>query len=205
MPASRVSHALACLAGSAAVAALVVLGAATAAPPVRSVEQLDMQRFAGTWYEVSRVPNALQARCLGDATSTYRPLTDGTLRLIQRCREADDRWGVAVGRMVAIDGDPSGARLRVNYLPGWLAWWPSTHDEHWVVLLDDDYRHAVVSEPSRETLWILSRTPSLDVRTYADIVARLRAQKYPVDRLVVTPQHAGPPLPSMAARPPLMV
>lgn len=205
MQSATLATALTKLFSFAAAATLVALGAATAAPPVQTVAQLDMQRYAGTWYELARLPNRLQARCIGDATATYRPGDDGSLVLIRRCREDGDRWGVAVGHATAIGGDASGARLRVNYLPAWLGWLPAVHDEHWVVMLDDDYRYAVVSDPERETLWILSRTPSLDMDTFESVVARLRAQKYPVDRLVPTPQRAARGAPALAARPPLMV
>jgi apolipoprotein D and lipocalin family protein len=169
------------------------------------VEQLDVQRYAGTWYEVARLPNGVQKRCVADATATYRPLADGSLRIVQRCRDADDQWGVRVGHAKVPPGDSNAARMKVNYLPGWLAWWPSAHEHHWVVLLDADYRYAVVSDPDRRKLWILSRTPSLDVATYHDVVARLRVQKYPVERLVATPQHADLRLRPVSLRPRLMV
>jgi len=189
-----------------AVAAWMVLSAATAAPPVRPVPQLDLQRYAGTWFEIARLPNGLQERCVGDATATYWPVDAHTVRLVQRCRESGGQWSVMVGDAVAEEGDASGARLRLSYMPAWLRWWPQTSARHWVVLLDDDYRYAVVSDPARRSLWILARTPSLDRGTYAGIVDILRNLKYPVDRLVATPQraeqHPGMPV---ATRPPLMV
>jgi apolipoprotein D and lipocalin family protein len=168
-------------------AAAVALGVATAAPPVRTVEQFDAQRYAGMWYELARLPNRLQKRCVADATATYQAMADGTMSVVRRCREANQRFSVAVARAAPVAGDP--ARLRLSYLPQWLAWWPSAHDDHWVVLLDPDYRYAVVSDPSRQSLWILSRAPTIDVDTYDAIVERLRAQRYPVDNLVLTPQH----------------
>jgi apolipoprotein D and lipocalin family protein len=97
---------------------------------------------------------------------------------------------VTVGDAVAEQGDRTGARFALSYVPAWLRWWPQTNDHHWIVLLDDDYRYAVVSEPSRQSVWILARTPSLDRGTYAGIVDMLRNRKYPVDRLVATPQRA---------------
>ncbi|HEV7913654.1 MAG TPA: lipocalin family protein [Albitalea sp.] len=205
MQSDTLASALTKLLSLAAAAALVVFGAATAAPPVQTVPQLDHQRYAGIWYELARLPNRLQARCVGDATATYRPAADGSLTLVRRCREVDDRWGVAVGRATVADSDTSGARLRVNYLPRWLQWWPSAYDDHWVVLLDDDYRYAVVSDPQRRTLWILSRTPTLDMDSFDNLMTRLRAQKYPVDRLVPTPQRAARGAPAFAAHPPLVV
>jgi len=177
------------LASLACAAGLIALSVATATPPVESVEHLDMQRYAGIWYELARMPNRLQARCVADATTSYRQLDDGSMSLVQRCREEGNRWGVMVGRAMHIAGDRSGARLKLSFLPPWLAWWPSSTEDHWIVMLDEDYRYAVVSQPSRRGLWILSRTPTLDPDTYESIVARLRAQRYPVDQLVPTPQR----------------
>jgi apolipoprotein D and lipocalin family protein len=192
-------------AGIGVVAAVVVFGAATASPPVQSVAQIDAQRYAGTWFELARVPNSLQARCIGDATITYKPLSDGTLRVIQRCRDADRKWFVATARAVGVDGDPAGARLKLSYLPPWLDWLPAVRGDHWVVMLDPDYGYAVISEPSREQLWILSRTPELDAPTYDRIVSRLRSARYPVDQLIPTPQQPQRQPPAFASRLRLMV
>jgi len=178
------------IAGAAIATALIAVGMATASPPVQSVEQVDPERYAGTWFEVARLPNSLQSRCVADATTTYRPLMDGSMRVIQRCRDQDSRWFVTTGRAVATGGDPSGARLKLSYLPAWLDWLPSAKGDHWVVMLDGDYRYAVVSEPNREHLWILSRTPEIDAATYEQIVMRLRMARFPVDQLIQTPQRA---------------
>ena len=208
MQTAKLATTLTKLGGLAAVGAWVAwaaLSVATAAPPVRSVEQLDMQRYSGMWYELARLPNSLQANCVADVTATYRLLDDGSLQVIQRCREAGQGFSVAAGRAVTTDGDPSGARLKLSFLPTWLQWLPTSHDEHWIVMIDDDYRYAVVSQPSRERLWILARTPTLDPVTFDSIIARLRAQKYPVGRLVPTPQRASSESPALAARHHLIV
>ena len=46
----------------------------------------------------------------------------------------------------------------------------------------------MVGHPSREYLWILSRTPQMDERTYEAILDRLRAQGYDLSLLLRTPQ-----------------
>ena len=206
MRSAALATALARLGLLGAIGAWLVVAAATAAPPVRPVPRLDVQRYAGTWFEIARLPNPLQERCVGDATATYTPLDGRSVQLVQRCRESGDRWAVTVGEAVAEEGDGSGARFQLSYVPGWLRWWPQARDRHWVVLLDDDYRFAVVGDPARHSLWILARTPSLDRGTYAGIVDMLRARQYPVDRLVATPQRADhqPGLP-VASRARLMV
>jgi len=191
------------LAGVAAAAAALAVSLATAKPPVHVVDKLDLSRYAGTWFEVARLPNKLQAQCRYDVTATYRPKADGTVTVLNRCVDADEHFKVAVGRATPLDGDA--ARLRLSYVPDWLGWWPGTHSDHWVVMLDDDYRYAVVSDSTRTSLWILSRAPSLDMATYEGIVSRLRAQRYPVDQLVLTPQRVLEELRPDMARPPLIV
>ena len=187
------------------IAAIVVIayGVAIAPPPVRSADKLDLRRYAGTWYELARVPNKLETNCSADVTATYRVLGDGSMSLVTRCVDNAERVNVAVAQAQSLPGAP--AQMRLSYLPSWLDWWPLSHDEHWVVMVDNDYRYAVVSDPSRESLSILSRTPMIEPRTYDSIVSRLREQRYPVERLVPT-EHRSPEqaLPE-AVKPPLMV
>lgn len=171
----------------------LALAAGQDAPPVRSVTSLDAQRYSGTWYELARLPNSFQAKCEGNVTATYQPTGSGAIKVINRCRAADSTFAVSVGRATPVKGDDSGAKLKVSFLPTWLRWMPVGRGDYWVVMLDADYRYAVVSEPSREYLWILSRTPQMDGALYDGIVARLRADGYPVNRLVQTPQAAAAP------------
>ena len=58
--------------------------------------------------------------------------------------------------------------------------------------VDPGYRWAVVGHPSREYLWILSRTPSLEPAVYDRILALVKAQGYDLERLNRTPQPTSP-------------
>jgi apolipoprotein D and lipocalin family protein len=205
MRAGTLNIALTRLVGIAGAAVLIALGAATAGPPVRSVDAFQPARYAGMWYELARIPNSLQARCIGDVTATYRPLDDGALTVVQRCREAGDRFSVLVGWAKPTPGDPSRARMKLSFMPAWLRWLPSAQDDHWVVFVDPDYRYAVVSDPERRSMHLLSRTPEIDAAALEPILERLKAQRYPVERLVVTPQRQHRQPPALAARPPLIV
>lgn len=67
--------------------------------------------------------------------------------------------------------------------------WPFEGD-YWIIDLAEDYSYAVVSEPGRRFLWILSRTPTMDDATYEDILAFISEQGLDPDRLVRTRQVA---------------
>ena len=163
------------------------------ADEVRSVARVDLQRYAGSWFEVARFPNWFQGTCVGDVIANYAALEDGTVKVTNRCRESQGRISMAEGLATPASGDTTGARLKVSFLPGWLRWIPWAEGDYWVVMLDDGYRWAVVSEPTREYLWVLSRTPKLDPALYERIVKQLRRDGYDVDKLLPTLQTAGTP------------
>jgi apolipoprotein D and lipocalin family protein len=75
----------------------------------------------------------------------------------------------------------STAKLRVTFF------WPFSGD-YWVIGLDPEYRWAVVGEPDRKYLWILSRTPKLPAADYDQAISAIRAKGYDPSKLVLTPQ-----------------
>jgi apolipoprotein D and lipocalin family protein len=57
-----------------------------------------------------------------------------------------------------------------------------------VIDLDPDYQLAAVSEPKREYLWILSRTPTVPRQAMAALLGRLERQGFDVSKLEETRQ-----------------
>ena len=55
--------------------------------------------------------------------------------------------------------------------------------------LAEAYELAAVSEPKREYLWILSRTPTVDATRYAALLGRLTAMGLDVNKLEKTVVH----------------
>ncbi|NKC33337.1 lipocalin family protein [Falsiroseomonas selenitidurans] len=166
---------------------LLLLGACAGAPrqpPVETVAQVDLARYAGTWFEIARFPNSFQdgsGRVCTHTTATYTPKPDGTIGVTNRCRGADGAPRVAEGSAYAVPGSGN-ARLRVSFF------WPF-YGDYWVVGLDPAYRWAVVGAPGRDYLWVLSRTPSLAPGDYAEAVITAAQQGFEVTRLVATPQE----------------
>jgi apolipoprotein D and lipocalin family protein len=161
-------------------------GPATAAPapaaPLQSLPSLNVPPYMGTWYQVALFPNRFQAQCVSDTTATYRQLPDGSVEVANRCRTADGRLDEAIGR-ARPTGMLSGstlapAQLEVSFLPAWVRWLPVGWGRYWVIQLAEDGRYAVVSEPSRQYLWVLSRTPQLARTDEATIRARLVEQGF---------------------------
>lgn len=163
--------------------------------PVQAVNGMDLQRYAGTWFEIARFPNRFQKQCAGDVTATYAVQPDQTIRVDNKCRLSDGHYDEAIG--VARQSDPAGpdTRLKVRFAPAWMSWLPFVWADYWVIVLDADYRYAAVGTPDREYLWLLSRTPQMEGDTWAGLLEQVRAQGYDVSRLQKTVQAPAAPRP----------
>jgi apolipoprotein D and lipocalin family protein len=161
-----------------------------APPPV--VQSIDLERYAGRWFEIARYDVSFQRGCEG-VTAQYRPLEDGEIEVINACRKGglDGETDTITGRARVVDGS-NGAKLKVSFFG------PFFLGDYWVIDLAEDYGWAVVSEPRGRFLWILSRTPQMDEAILADRLTWLTAQGYDTDALRYTQQwdsvEAAPPL-----------
>ncbi len=150
-------------------------------PPLSTVSRLEIERYVGTWYEIASFPQSFQEGCTG-TTATYKARDDGELDVINRCHleTLDGELDVAEGRARVVD-EKTNAKLEVSFFrPFW--------GDYWVIELGDDYQYAVVGHPSRDYLWILSRTPQMDPSLYNELIAKLEQKGYETERLVVTKQ-----------------
>jgi apolipoprotein D and lipocalin family protein len=175
------------LTGGALVALALHAGAASAAEPLATIPALDVQRYMGAWYEIAKFPNDFQKKCVGDTTATYSLREDGRVAVVNRCRTRDGGAEVAEGVARQV-GSASSPRLKVRFAPAFLSFLPMVWGDYWVIDLDQGYQLSAVSEPKREYLWILSRTPQVEAAAYEALLARLRAKGLDTSRLVRTSQ-----------------
>ena len=167
-------HALPRLLASAALLCLTV--SAYAAEPVRSVAALDIDRYAGQWHEIAHLPVSFQKKCVGDITATYSLRSDGRISVLNGCRVEDGSRLQAEGVARPVTGEPG--QLQVRFAPDWLSWVPLVWADYWVIALDPNYQWAVVGEPDRKYLWILSRSPSMPRAQLDALKARAESMGY---------------------------
>ena len=179
--------------------------AAAAWPPLARAQDslqplpsLNVPGYMGTWYQVAWFPNRFQKQCVSDTQAQYRQVPGG-VEVLNRCRLASGEWDGASGlarpnRGVAaqLNGDLlQPAALEVSFLPAALRWLPIWGD-YWLLRRPDDGRYAVVSEASRQYLWVLSRTPLLLPADETEIRSFLLQQGFDLSRWTAHP-HTNPP------------
>jgi apolipoprotein D and lipocalin family protein len=154
--------------------------------PLRVVESVDLSRYAGRWYEVARLPNRFEEKCAGDVSAEYTPLSDGRLKVVNRCRKKDGRMTQAEGVARPADRKGANSRLKVRFAPSFLSFLPFVWGDYQIIELAPDYSHALVGDPGRKYLWILSRTPQLDEAAFRKLTESARAQGFDVSKLLLT-------------------
>ena len=154
-----------------------------------TVPKVDLDRYAGRWHELARTPNWFQRNCAADVTAEYARRPDGTVSVVNSCRRADGAVDRSEGTARVVD-PATNAKLEVAFAPDALRWIPAVWGNYWVIELAPDYRYAIVGEPSRTYLWVLSRTPALDDATWTSIDARIAAAGYDRSKVTRTPVTA---------------
>lgn len=167
---------------------LLGLGGCAGATPPSTVDHVDLARYAGTWYEIARLPHSFEKGCVG-VTATYATRPDGKISVLNRCRV-----GTLTGELRSINGTarstnpPRNSKLKVTFF------WPFEGD-YWILRLNPDYTTAAVGSPNRKTLWILHRQPTMDDSHYHALVESLKAEGFPTQNLERVPQTPHPPQP----------
>jgi apolipoprotein D and lipocalin family protein len=162
--------------------------AAAELPPVKPVPSVDLQRYAGTWFEIARYPNFFQKSCAGDVTAAYEGRPDGRINVVNRCRKDDGSTNQAIGEARVVEGGGN-ARLKVRFAPGWVgAILPFVWADYWIIGLADDYRWALVGTPNRKYLWVLARASSMQEADWSAAIAKAAENGFDTSRLERTKQ-----------------
>jgi lipocalin len=120
-----------------------------------TVEVVDLTKYSGTWYEIARLPNSFE-KGLECITATYTLKGNGKIEVLNKGFYIKDKtkFSKAKGTAWIPDANYQG-RLKVSFF------WPFAGD-YYIIALDENYNYALVGSPTRNYLWILSRTKVLD-------------------------------------------
>ena len=147
--------------------------------PLETVPYVDLERYAGLWYEIASYPQRFQRGC-HRTTAEYTLSDRGHVVVVNRCnRDSIDGRQSSIRGRAFVQKDSGNAKLKVQFF------WPFRGD-YWIIDLAEDYSYAVVSHPNRNYLWILSRTPVMEEEVYRGILERLKDNGFDLERLQMT-------------------
>lgn len=149
---------------------------------VTAVDDLDLERYLGLWYEIARLPMRFEDDDASNVTAGYSLNQDGSVQVDNRCFDAAGAPVQALGRATVAGDSP--AQLKVTFLPELLRWIPFTSGDYWVLKIDEDYQHSLVGTPDRKNLWLLARTPKIAADTTQEYLAEAARQGFDLQDLI---------------------
>jgi apolipoprotein D and lipocalin family protein len=154
--------------------------------PPQTVDFVDLERYAGLWYEIARVPNRFQDQCVRNVTAEYVLRDDGRINVINRCVKEDGSRDRSKG-LARIEDERSNAHLKVSFFSilGWRPVW----GDYLVIGLGDDYEYALVGTSDRKFGWILAREPELSDSELKVLYRQLLDQGYAEESFTPTVQN----------------
>lgn len=160
----------------------LLAGCAASPPGVTPVNNFDLDRYLGTWYEIARLDHRFE-RGLSQVSATYSKRPGGGLDVLNRgFASRTGKWKEAKGRAYFI-GDPTVARLKVTFF------WPFYGGYNVIELDRENYGYALISGPDRNYLWILARTRQLDKASLQRLVATAQQHGFDTSQLIYVDQQ----------------
>ena len=153
------------LLGSVLLLATSILGCTGLPDGLEPVENFEVDRYLGKWYEIARLDHSFE-RNLSNVSATYTAKENGEIKVLNRgYNEKNGKWKQIEGRARFV-GDNSIGSLKVSFFG------PFYGGYHIVELDKENYNYAMVAGPNKSYLWILSRSTSLDEAVYKDLVRK---------------------------------
>lgn len=169
-----------------ALAALPILsGCVSYGPEPETVSHVDIQRYVGLWHEIASNQVFFNEGLVG-VTAEYAVLNDRQISVINSGYEGtiDESNKTSINGVATVVDTETNSKLKVQFDMFLGALFKGNY---WIVLLDEEnYEYAVVTDNRQFTLFILSRTPEMTTDRYNAILATLADKQVDTSRLKVT-------------------
>jgi apolipoprotein D and lipocalin family protein len=159
---------------------MVSMMSCTSTQDLPTVESVELTKYQGLWYELARLPNSFE-KGLECVTATYTLKNNGKIDVLNRgYSTVKGKYKSARGTARVPDPDEPG-KLKVSFF------WPFSGN-YYILQLDEEYRYALVGDPSRKYLWILSRTKNLDAAVYTRLMDHAKNNGFNTEQVMETSQ-----------------
>jgi apolipoprotein D and lipocalin family protein len=150
--------------------------AVAAAPQPR--QAFDQARMPGRWYELARLPSAVNRDCQAPTTD-WRAVSPDRFEIAATCRKgAPDGPARVISGKVEILDPGRNTKVRMKVLGGLI------NQDYWLLDRASDYGWLIMGTPKGGFISISTRTPDPSPALKAEAVARARALGYDTSQLI---------------------
>jgi len=161
--------------------ALLLAGCVSIPENIKPVENFQVGRYLGKWYEIARLDHSFE-RGLTDATADYSLQDDGGIKVVNRGFSAkENSWKQAQGKAYFVNRSDQGF-LKVSFFGPF-------YGSYIVFELDQkNYSYALVCGPDRSYLWLLARSPKINEDLKNRLIGKAAALGFDTGKLIYV-QH----------------
>lgn len=140
-----------------------------------TIAEFDLKKYLGKWYEIARFPHSFEKDLVG-VTATYTLLDNGRIEVLNQ------------GYKKSLDGELKKAfgKAKTTETPGKLkvSFFLFFYSDYNILELDPGYQWVLIGSSTPDYLWILSRSPHMDIDLFNSIVEKAKKRGYKTDKLI---------------------
>ena len=161
---------------------LLLVGCTGLPKGVVPVENFELQRYLGRWYEIARLNHSFEEG-LEAVTADYSMRDDGGVRVINTGRDSEtSAVEQAEGRAYFV-GDSSEGHLKVSFFGPFFGSYVVFDLDH------QDYQYAFVAGYNTDYLWLLARTPKVSEELILRFKSRATELGFDAEQLIFVRQN----------------
>ena len=147
-----------------------------------TVKYVDLEKYAGTWYEIARFPHSFEKDQVG-VTATYTLKKNGKIEVLNKGYVSTLEGKLKSARGKAKVPDPKDpGKIKVSFFLFF-------YGDYYILELDsENYQWAMIGSSSPNYFWILSRTPQMDPDIYKRLLENAKNRGYDLSQLLEVPQ-----------------
>lgn len=141
--------------------------------PLPTPDHVDIGRYIGTWYAIESLPQFFTRNCVAQSAE-YAIRSENSISVHNICYKKDGSTKDITGQAVVKD-ERTNARLEVTFNSFWTRLF-NVKGEYVIIKLTEGYDTVMIGSTDRKSLWIMSRTPSIDPETlkeFKDLATKL--------------------------------
>jgi len=141
-----------------------------------AIQDFDYKRYLGKWYEIARLDFKFEAN-MNNTTAEYSLNHNGTIRIENKGYNfVKNRWQKAIGK-AKFRRLSSIAELKVSFFGPFYAGYN-------VIMLDAEYKYALVVGKDLRYLWILSREKSIPSQIKDQYLSKAETIGFKISHLI---------------------
>lgn len=150
--------------------------------PIKTVENLDLDRFMGKWHVIANIPTFIEKDAY-NAIEIYEREESGLINTLFQFNKGNFDGELVQYRPVAeVIDKKSNAIWEMQFI------WPIKTDYR-VMYVESDYSITIIGRLKRDYVWIMARQSEIDTDKYQELLEFIHKEGYDKKDVQLVPQN----------------